>query len=473
MRALPVIERALLAAVAIVVVLCLAFLIAWHRQMAAMVARVAADRPRPGAPDLPPPPVMDPAVLAEFARGPVAGGEYSGYVDDHPERDRLRDVLTAPAEPSLPRPVPGMSNPGLTPRPLPTARDDLELAGLLARGLRLDGSPLPRVTATAAQAGDEAMTAALAVEITQADDRLDLLAGFRMRAVLRRADAPAALQRFDAVMAATDQPIYPTIFDRWQRRAGERDAAYLLATLVRTCPADAARRWRAEAGNGFTLLIQSWERWRQVTALGILAEFSHLPIADYRQCSHGITDLSIPLGWWHNPQQLDSFLASMAAEEDAVMTRSTRNVPNLGDPWQPLTFGPHPIPSDTALSLRSRARHRLAVLAARALDARSADSADDAFPADPAALGLSAQDLASHGDDPPLVLRLDGRRLLIAIDRHATLAPYLAETFAPILSTTGEDGSIPLSLTPEAVSIDLGNPAVRAMIADGAEAAGP
>ena len=464
MRALPLIERMLVIAFAVVAVAALGFAVVWHVRWTAMVAYYATLGPRPGVMAMPaPPPPPDPALTGEYAawrsRQMKELERSSAQAQNPPyEPDRLRELLAGPVQGS-PRTDP------------PLGASAALLAGFIARGLRLDGAPIP---SWQSPHEDFRRWTETHSSVPGLDIAVDELAGHWLRVLagragLRPADADAALGDFATAVAAADQPDFYMAYRRWQRLQGARDAAFVVAALVARRPDPEHRAWRtreaawlAEAGAGITVQVQFWERFRlQVHPLWSIREFSTVPLEELRPWNFGYGNLWSLRNWWGIP--IDARNTAWSVGEDDLIARSKSKSRNYWSPWM---NGKQTFPGMDTLGIRADCLHRLAVLAAKALDARGADGA---FPAENA-LGITAADVAGGGDMPPLILRVDGRHLLIAIDRRATLAPYLADCFAPVLSSTGEDGTLPLSLTPEAVSIDLGDVQVRAMIAGGGSA---
>jgi hypothetical protein len=460
MRALPLIERMLVIGCAFLAVAMVAFAVVWHLRWTGMVAYYAAQVPRPGLPAMPAaasPPA--PALTGEFdawrSRQMQDVERSSAQAQIMPyERDRLRELLAAPVQGS-PRSDP------------PLGTSAALLAGFIARGLRLDGAPIPTWRSPEA---DYRRWAETHGNIPGLDAAVDELAGHWLRVLAgpagpRPADADAMLGAFATAVAACDQPDFYMAYRRWQRLQGARDAAFVVAALVARSPDPEHDAWRvreaawlAEPGAGITVQVQFWERFRlQVAPLWSLREFSCLPLGDLRPWNFGYGNLFALRNWWGIP--VNARNTAWSEGEDDLIARRKSTSRNYWSPWQ---NGTQTLPGMNSLGIRADNLHRLAVLAATALDARGADGA---FPGEAAACGISAAALDGGGDMPPLILHVDARHLLIAIDRRATLAPYLADCFAPSLSSTGEDGALPLSLTPEAVSIDIGDAQVRAMIA--------
>jgi hypothetical protein len=268
MRVLPLVERALLAALALLALAALAFLLTWHQRWRAILDRAAALPPHPGVAR----PVAVP-VPAEVARDFLA---WYGESRHHYQLDTITTafVATAPLGPGEDDLAPGLwvdpdprgsfvGSHGPVPRGLldPDLADRLRL--LLARGLRLGQHPAPVAIADAAVAGspDDSLTVFIAEQLCagaaarwRADAAADRAAWRATRPGPAPADAPRAdtrgesLDALDALVAA----LGPRSRAEWGHCLFTgvigtlRDAAYLDAQLAGALPAARLARWRAE-----------------------------------------------------------------------------------------------------------------------------------------------------------------------------------------------------------------------------------
>jgi hypothetical protein len=388
MRALPLIERALLAILVLAVLLVVLYLVVWHRHAARLRAGIAAAGvPRAGVVLAPADPAME---CDEQTWWDMGAGEGFGVSLDDDATERWYFDPGRPAPASLSRYAADEAK-------FPFFRD------MMRRGVHERGY------------------------LYRSAEHIAI--GARLAA-----DPSAALAELDALAAAPCDG-EGAFWSRSQLTEKIRDQAYLATALTRTLPAAARARFIAgEAGYGDAMrhdLLVAEEYTRRVSLPAHYAPYVEpSPIAWERERASAsprtFREKIDDLEYWHSqPDRLAGDLANSADLEDHLIARDwppwVNDVP--GRVFETIES------SSTGLwTLAARMnRHRLVVLAVQVLEV--ADRAGDrALPADASACAAAGIDLGPGPDAAALAYtRIDDHRFTITFDGRAPDNAFTAE----------------------------------------------
>jgi hypothetical protein len=377
MRALPLIERVMIVAVAVVIVALLGFLLAWHLRWHALQRSIAAIVPRPGV-VMPVPTRTDPTLFADF----IAWGQRARAVGRFHQAGFYSQIdavaawlnsntATAPAAAGEAR----MANAGLL-------RD---LDALLARGLHLGTFPpdfrYREDYSSAYVAFHDAGGAWACCARLDGDPTAAVMAQERLYAASSPADSESALAWLGIL-------------------ADDRDRTCLMAALHGQLPARLREHWHATPDEMPQVLpALEYERCRLEPGL-YSAWFGMNPLAFWRD-QHPL----VPWGrwryllvqWWQLPERCAEQIAAVEKTETAFIHGQADTLSGV---------------------LAASVRHRFMLLADDVLAQRDGSGA---LPGDPH-LGLAGGPLRL-----PLRYQVLGAdRFAIMLDQAAALAPAMA-----------------------------------------------